>query len=269
MASTVAHHTALIALATMFLAPVGFITLTALMSDRQALTNDLWPSPFVWSNFTEIFELAPLWTFARNTLVIAALSTVGVLVSCVPVAYALSRLEWRGRRATLFLVLATYMLPAQATIVPLYIVFSKLEWTGSFAPLIVPAFFANAFDVFLLRQFFLTIPSHLTDAARVEGAGEWRVLTRVVLPLAKPAIAAVALLHFVFVWNDLFAPLLYLGEERDLWTLTLGLSEFRSRHSVEWNLTMAASLLYILPIVLLFLLAQRWVIESVKVGGQR
>jgi len=191
-----------------------------------------------------------------------------VLVSCVPVAYALSLLEWKGRRAVLFLVLATYMLPAQATVVPLYIVFAELGWTGSLKPLIIPAFFANAFDVFLLRQFFLTIPRHLTDTARVEGASELKVLLKVVLPLAKPALAAVALLHFVFVWNDLFSPLLYLGENRDLWTLTLGLSEFRGRHSVEWNLTMAASVLYILPVVVLFLFAQRWVLESVKVTGR-
>jgi multiple sugar transport system permease protein len=266
--ATVAHHTVLIGLTVMFLAPVAFIALTAVMSDSQALSHRLWPHPFVWSNFTTIFDLAPMWRFAQNTLLIAALSTLGVLVSCVPVAYALSHLEWKGRRLALFAVLATYMLPAQATIVPLYIVFAKLHWTGTLKPLIIPAFFANAFDVFLLRQFFLTIPGHLLDAARMEGASELRVLTRVVLPIARPALAAVALLHFVFVWNDLFGPLLYLGENRDLWTLTLGLSEFRSQHAVEWNLTMAASLLYILPIVALFLLAQRWVIDSVKVTGR-
>lgn len=268
VAATVAHHTVLLGLTAVFLAPIAFIGLTAVMSDRQALSHRLWPHPFVWSNFRTVFELAPMWRFAGNTVLVAVLSTIGVLVSCVPVAYALSILEWTGRRVALFAVLATYMLPFQATVIPLYIVFAKLHWTGTLKPLIVPAFFANAFDVFLLRQFFLTIPAHLVDAARVEGAGEWRVLTRVVLPIAKPALAAVALLHFVFVWNDLFGPLLYLGENRELWTLTLGLSEFRSQHAVEWNLTMAASLLYILPIVGVFLLAQRWVIDSVKVTGR-
>ena len=152
-----------------------------------------------------------------------------MVVSCIPVAYALSRMRWRGREATFLLVLSTMMLPFQVTIVPLYILFVRFGWIGTMKPLIVPLFFGDAFTIFLLRQFFLTIPAELSDAARVDGANEFQIMTRVIVPLAKPAIAAVALFQFLYSWNDFFAPLLYLGENPKLWTLSLGLSEFRGQ----------------------------------------
>jgi multiple sugar transport system permease protein len=195
------------------------------------------------------------------------LSTLGVVVSCVPVAYALSRLQWRGRQAMFLLVLSTIMLPFQATVVPLYIIFTRLHWIGTMKPLIVPLFFGDAFSIFLLRQFFLTIPEELLDAARVDGANEFRVMTSVVVPLAKPAIAAIALFQFLYAWNDFFAPLLYLGENKHLWTLSLGLSDFRGQFHTQWNLTMAASVLFMLPVILLFFAAQRVFVEGVTLTG--
>jgi multiple sugar transport system permease protein len=265
--SSIGNHALLVAVAAMFAAPMVFIVLTALMTDQQALSRQLWPHPFAWSNFVDVWRQAPMVRYAWNTLQVAMMSTLGIVVSCVPVAYALSRIRWPGREAVFILVLSTMMLPSAVTIVPLYIIFTRFHWIPSFKPLIIPAFFAgDAFSIFLLRQFFLAIPGELSDAARVDGASEFQVLLRVMVPLAKPAIAAVALFNFLYVWNDFFEPLLFVGQEPKLWTLSLGLAEFRGLHHVDWNLMMAASLLVMLPIILLFLLAQRVFMEGIKFG---
>jgi len=267
MLSSVATHSMLIVTSLMFLLPFVFIVTTALMTDDQSLTRAIWPRPFQWGNFANVFERIDLLRFTLNTTLIAGLSTVGVVVSCVPVAYALSRISWRGRQAAFILVLATLMLPFQVTVVPLYVIFVRLHWIGTLLPLIVPSFFGDAFSIFLLRQFFLTIPDEMSDAARVDGASEFQIMTRVVVPLAKPAIAAVALFNFLYNWNDFFGPLLYLGENRNVWTLGLALSEFRTLHHVEWNLTMTASLLFMLPVIVLFFLAQKVFVEGVTLTG--
>jgi multiple sugar transport system permease protein len=263
----VARHAGLIAVAVMFIAPFVFITLTALMTETQAVTPSFWPRPFQWSNFAEVFDRIPLISYAWNTTQIAVGSTIGVLVSCIPVAYALSRMQWRGRQIAFVLILATLMLPFQVTIVPLYIIWVRLGQIGHLTPLILPSFLGDAFSIFLLRQFFLTIPDELSDAARVDGASEFQIMTRVIVPLAKPAIAAVALFNFLYNWNDLFAPLLFVGTNQKLWTLTIALSEFTQRHGTEWNLTMAAAILFMLPVIVLFFLAQRVFVEGVTLTG--
>jgi multiple sugar transport system permease protein len=263
----IADHSILIALAIMFLAPFAFMLLTALMTSDQTLSAKLWPHPFHWSNVTEIFDKAPLWRYTLNTMIYAVLSTIGVLVSSIPVAYALSRLRWRGRDAAFLLVLATMMLPAQVTAVPLYVMWSKLHLVGSLAPLIIPNWFGDAFSIFLLRQFFLTIPEEYSDAARVDGCGELRILLTVVLRLAQPAIAAVGLFAFLYAWNDFFGPLLYTGENAAHWTLSLGLSQFRTQYQVEWNLTMMATILFMAPVIALFFAAQKAFVEGVTLTG--
>jgi len=265
----VGNHAALIAVSIMFLLPIAFIVLTALMTDSQARTPDIWPDPFRWNNFVDVFDRIPLLRYTFNTATIATLATLGVVVSCIPVAYALSRMRWRGRNASFLIVLSTIMLPIQVTIVPLYILFVRFGWIGTMKPLIVPLFFGDAFTIFLLRQFFLTIPSELSDAARVDGASEFQIMTRVIVPLAKPAIAAVALFQFLYSWNDFFAPLLYLIQDPDKWTLSIALSEFRSQYHVEWNLTMAAAVLFVMPVIVLFFLAQRAFIEGVTLTGTK
>jgi multiple sugar transport system permease protein len=159
------------------------------------------------------------------------------------------------------------MLPFQVTVVPLYIIFVRFGWIPSLKPLIVPAFFADAFSIFLLRQFFLTIPQELSDAARVDGASEFQIMTKVVVPLAKPAIAAVGLFNFLYHWNDFFGPLLYLGGDPELWTLAIGLAQFRMQHAVEWNLMMTASVLFMVPVIVLFFLSQRVFVEGVTLTG--
>jgi multiple sugar transport system permease protein len=267
--SSIGNHALLIAFSIMFLLPLVFVIATSLMTDQQSLTPTLWPRPFQWGNLGDVFSRIPLLRYTWNTTQIAVLSTVGVVISSIPVAYALSRMRWRGRQATFVLVLATLMLPFQVTIVPLYILFVQFGWIDTLRPLIVPSFFGDAFSIFLLRQFFLTIPEELSDAARVDGASEWQIMTRVIVPLAKPAVAAIALFNFLFNWNDLFGPLLYVVGNRNLWTLGLGLSEFKTLHHVEWNLTMAAAILFMLPVIVLFFLAQRVFIEGVTLTGTK
>ena len=263
----VADHSILIVLTLMFLAPFVFIALTALMTTRQALSPRLWPEPFQWSNFVDVFHTAPVLRFALNTMFYAGLATIGVLVSSIPVAYALSRLRWRGRDAVFVLVLVSLMLPYQVTVIPVYVVFAKLHLVGSLWPLIIPNFLGDAFSIFLLRQFFLTIPEEYADAARVDGCGELRILVSVFLRLAKPAIAAVALFEFLYCFNDFFGPLLYTSEASSNWTLSLGLAQFRTTYQVEWNLTMAATLTFMVPVIIVFFLAQRAFVEGVTLTG--
>jgi multiple sugar transport system permease protein len=264
---TIADHSLLIAAAIAFLAPFAFMVMTALMTDAQSLSPDLWPKPFHWSNFTDVFDQAPFLRYTANSMLYAGLATIGVLVSSIPVAYALSRLRWKGRDAVFVLVLASMMLPAQVTAVPLYVMWSKLHLVGSLAPVIIPNWFGDAFSIFLLRQFFMTIPEEYADAARVDGCGEFKIMCTVILRLAKPAIAAVALFSFLYCWNDFFGPLLYTGENEHHWTVSLGLSQFRTTYQVHWNLTMAATILFMAPVIALFFAAQKAFVEGVTLTG--
>jgi multiple sugar transport system permease protein len=268
----VANHSVLIALAIAFLAPFVFIALTALMTNDQALSARLWPHPFAWHNFIDVFTKAPLWRWALNTLQYSVLATIGVLVSSIPVAYALAKLRWRGQYIAFLIVLIALMLPPQVTVVPLYVMWAKFhpfgfDFIGTLWPVIAPNWLGDAFSIFLLRQFFLTIPDEYLDAARVDGCGEFRILTTVVCRLAKPAIAAVALFSFLYTFNDFFLPLLYTSEAPHSWVLSIGLSEFRSLHQVQWNLTMAATLLVIAPVIVVFFLAQKAFVQGVTLTG--
>ena len=264
---SIADHSLLIAAAVIFAAPVVFIGLTSLMTNDQALSSRLWPEPFRWENYVDVFSSAPLWRWALNSFIYATLATLGLLLSSVPVAYAFARLKWRGRDAMFLIVLVALILPPQITVVPLYVMWAKLHLVGTLWPLIIPNWFGDAFAIFLLRQFFLTIPEEYLDAARVDGCGEFRILTTVVLRLAKPAIAAVALFSVLYTWNDFFLPLLYTSENPDSWVTSIGLSQFRNLHQVQWNLTMAATLLVMLPVVLVFFLAQKAFVEGVTLTG--
>ena len=263
----VADHSLLIVAALVFLAPFVFIVLTAFMTNAQALSPNLWPHPFRFQNFADVFSEAPLWRYALNSLIYGGLATLFLLMSSIPVAYALAKLRWRGREAAFLVVLIAMMLPPQVTVIPVYVMWAKLHLVGSLWPLILPNLLGDAFSIFLLRQFFLTIPDEYLDAARVDGCGEFRILTTVVLRLAKPAIAAVALFSFLFCFNDFFGPLLYTGENPDNWTLSVALAQFRTVHQVQWNLTMAATLIVIAPVVVLFFLAQRAFVEGVTLTG--
>jgi multiple sugar transport system permease protein len=267
MLQGIARHALLIGVGVVFVSPFVFVIFTALMTRDQALTRAIWPQPFRFHNFYDVLSQQPLLRWTWNTFLVSFLSSLGVVLSCAPPAYALARMRFRGRNAVFLLVLSTMMLPIQVTIIPLYVLFSHLGWIGSLKPLIIPGFFGDAFSIFLLRQFFMTIPSALTDAARVDGASELRLLLRVVVPLAKPALVAVFLFNFLYCWNDLFAPLLYVGADPASYTVSLGLSEFRSSRHVDYELMMAACVLFTLPVTLLFFLAQRAFVEGVTVTG--
>jgi multiple sugar transport system permease protein len=226
-----------------------------------------------WQNFADAMERAirpgtgvTFFTYIRNSLTIAVFSIIGTLISCTTAAYGFSRVHWPGRDKVFLIVLATLMLPFQVLMIPLYVMFSKIGWTNTFLPLIVPTFFGNAFMIFLLRQFFLTIPEEMCDAARVDGATEWQIFLRLVLPLSKPVLASVVVFTFLWAWNDFMAPLLYLTDPK-LFTLAIGLQDFQGRHNVSWNLLMAASVMFTLPIIVAFFFAQRTFIQGVKLTG--
>jgi multiple sugar transport system permease protein len=267
--TTVANHAVAIALTAVFVLPLFFVVTTSLMSQQQALNpHDLIPHPFQWRNYTDIFSEEPILRYGWNTLVYAGLATLGVVLSSVPVAYALSVIKWRGQRAVFLLVISTMMLPSQVTIVPLFLLFKHFGWIGSLKPLIVPAFLGDAFSIFLLRQFFLTIPSELVDAARVDGANEFQIMWHVVVKVAKPAIAAVGLFQFLYCWNDFFGPLIYSLNNDKIWTLSVGLQQFTTIHrGVLWNQQMAASVVFMLPVIILFLVAQKAFIEGITLTG--
>ena len=265
----VANHSIAIVVALMFLLPFVFIVLTSLMTDRQSLSAKLWPDPIQWSNYIDVFRTQPeMFRWIGNTMMYCGLATLGLLLSSIPVAYALARLRWRGRQVAFLIVLATMMLPQQVTVVPLYVMWSKLGLVGTLWPVILVTWFGDAFSIFLLRQFFLTIPQEYIDAARVDGCGEFRILTTVVLRLAKPAIAAVALFSVLYCFNDYFLPLLYVGQgDTQTWPVSIGLSQFRNLHQVQWNLTMAATLLVMLPVIVIFFLAQKVFVEGITLTG--
>jgi len=191
---------------------------------------------------------------------------VGTVLSCSLVAYSLAKIRWRGRDLVFYSLLATMILPSQVTIVPTFTIFKWLGWIGTIKPLTVPAFFGGAFYIFLLRQFFMTIPNELSDAAKIDGCSELAIYWRIVLPLSKPALATVGLFTFIGAWNDFLGPLLYLNDERS-YTLAMGLQRFVSQHGAEWALLMAASTVMTLPIIIIFFLAQRIFIQGVTLTG--
>jgi multiple sugar transport system permease protein len=253
-----------------FMLPFYWMISTSLKPDAQlAVFPPIWvPHPLMWSNYVDAVTLIPFVLYLKNTLIICTAVVAGVVLSSSLCAYGFARISWPGRNVLFLLMLATLMLPYQVTALPLYVVFVKVfHWVPGLKPLIVPSFFGDAFSIFLLRQFFRSIPDELADAARVDGANDWQIMTRVIVPLAKPAIAAVALFNFLYAWNDFFAPLLYVGEDNKSWTLAIGLSEFKALHHVQWNLTMAASLEFMIPVVILFFLMQRVFIEGITVTG--
>jgi multiple sugar transport system permease protein len=259
---------ALAGLAALFVLPFLWMLSTSLKAERQvfALPPGWLPRPARWDNYPAALAAFPFWLYLSNTLFLCAATVVGSLISCALPAYAFARIPFRGREALFMVMLCTIMLPAQATMLPVFLLFRWLGWIGSFRPLWVPAFFGNAFYIFLLRQFFRTIPRELSDAARIDGCNELGIFWRVILPLSKPALASVALFSFIGSWTDYVGPLVYLHDERQF-TLALGLTAFLGRHGAEWNLLMAAATVVTAPLILLFLLTQRTFVKGVALSG--
>lgn len=261
-------HAVLLAAGTLFVLPLLWMVSTALKPDTQlfAYPPEWIPKPPMWSNFRRAVEYIPFVHYTINTVYVSSMVVGGTLISSLLPAYSFSRIRWVGRNVLFGVVIATMILPYEVTMVPQYIIFRKLGWIGTYWPLIVPAFLGSPFFIFLLRQFLLTIPEELADAARIDGASEFAILWRVFAPLAKPALATVALFSFMWTWNDFLRPLIYLNDAAT-YTLSLGLQQFQTAHGAEWALLMAASTLVVLPMVLLFFFAQRTFIQGITMTG--
>jgi multiple sugar transport system permease protein len=257
-----------VVVAVLFLLPLFWMVSSSLKPDYQVLESPpRWlPHPAVWSNFPAALTYVPFGRYTLNTLFIAVMVILGHLLSCTLVAYGFARYRAPGKNALFLVLLATMMLPYPVTMVPIYIGFSTLGWVDTFWPLIVPAFFGSPFYIFLLRQFFLTLPPELEDAARVDGANTLQTLWHVILPISKPALATVAIFSFQAAWNDFLTPLIYLHKQT-LYTISLGLSFFRSSYDIRWGYLMAAALVTMLPMVIVFFLAQRLFVQGIALTG--
>lgn len=270
IASRFVLHLVLLLLGLLFVLPFVWMLSTSLKPNTQIFVYPpQWiPRPVLWSNYLEAMTTVPFLLYFRNTVFISGMTVIGTFLSCSLVAYGFSRVRWIGRDVVFLIVLATMMLPVATTIVPLYIIFRHLGWIGTFKPLVVPPFFGTPFFIFLLRQFFMTIPMELSDAARIDGANELGIWARIVLPLSKPALATVALFSFMFSWSDFFGPLVFLTDPK-LYTVSLGLSQFQGRYDTAWGQVMAASAVITVPIIILFFVAQRQFIEGVTLTGMK
>ena len=254
--------------AILFLVPFLWMISSSLKPNYQIFeVPPRWiPNPPRWENYTEALTILPFGRYVLNTALITILTIVGHLLSCTIIAYAFARLRAPGRDTLFVVMLATMMLPYPVTMVPLYVLFQRLGWINTIYPLVVPAFLGSPFYIFLMRQFFKTIPRDYEDAAYMDGANLLQILLRIMLPLAAPALATVAIFSFQAAWNDFLAPLIYL-QKPDLYTVTLGLQFFRSTYTTNWAYLMAASLVTTLPVIVVFFLAQRYFVEGITLGG--
>ncbi|MBM6383104.1 carbohydrate ABC transporter permease [Paenibacillus illinoisensis] len=258
----------LIVASAFFMIPFIWLLSTSLKPLTQIFTfpPEWIPRPILWSNYSRAVEYIPFWTYLKNTAIITIVSTLGVIISCPLVAYSFAKLEYRGRGILFFVTLAVMMIPGQVTMIPLFLLFTKLGWVGTPLPLIVPQFFGVPIYIFLLRQFFMGLPDALREAARLDGASEFRIYLQIMFPLAKSAVLAVALFQFMGSWTDFMGPLLYLTNEPS-YTVSLGLQQFQSQKGSEWGLLMAVSTLMTLPIIVLFFFLQKTFISGITFSG--
>ncbi len=272
-------HALLVVMAILWLAPLAWMVVTSLKPADQAASASLrlLPDP-ASSTVSQIVEnYSGVWNdeavqfpiYLRNTLIVAILSVAGMTLSSAMVAYGFARIPFRGRGPFFALTLATMMIPFPVIMGPLYVLFGHLGWIGSLKPLWVPAWFGGAFNIFLLRQFYMGLPKELDEAARLDGCSHWGIFWRIIVPLSRPALAVVALFHFIYVWNDFLAPMIFLTH-RDDFTLALGLQMYQSKSgNTPWNLLMAAGTMVVAPVVVLFFLAQRSFVRGIAAGGGR
>jgi len=273
-----ARHVVLICLSAVFLLPLLWMVASSLKSNSAIFVYppQLVPSHPKFANYRKAFDYIPFWLYFRNSLIVSGATICGILFSCVPAAYAFSVLRWRGRDLVFYVVLAGIMLPFQVLMVPLYVMYRDLHFLGTLLPLIVAPFFgqyiSSAFSaslaIFLLRQFFRSLPRELIDAARIDGAGEWATLLRIVVPIAKGGLITVMLFSFLSSWTDFLAPLIFLNKG-SLFTLSLGLQQYQSLHFTAFNYLMAAAFVFALPVLVAFVFAQRFFVEGIALTGLR
>ncbi len=255
-------------LAILFVLPVFYLFMGAFKAESELFRVPFkWlPDKFILDNFSNMFQSIPFMRYLKNTMIIVAFNIVGSLLSCSLVAYGFSRLRWPGRDKVFILVLITMILPYQVTLVPLFLMFTKIKWIGTFLPLIVPCFFGNPFFIFLLRQFFTGIPQDISEAARIDGASEFTIFSRLILPMAKPALTTVALFAFIRSWNDFLGPLVFLGRD-ELYTLSLAASMLKSNLDPNWSVLLALGTVMILPVLLIFFVMQKYFIQGIAMSG--
>ena len=254
-----------------YLLPLLWLVSTSLKDDQQVFVfpPEWIPNPVRLDNYASAWAYADFTRYLGKTLQVTVLTVIGRTVSAAFVAYGFARIRFPGRDKLFLLVLATLMLPEIVLLIPQFVEFRVLGWVNTFKPLIVPAWFGGgAFSIFLLRQFFLTIPVELADAARIDGAGEVSILTRVILPLSQPALATVAIFAFMGAWNDFMGPLIYLNSDKK-WTMTLGLQHFIQTHTTQWTYLMAISALMVVPVIVTFFFAQKQFIQGVVLTGTK
>jgi multiple sugar transport system permease protein len=258
----------LIGLAVVFILPFMWMVATSLKKSQDVFTYPptFLPNSFEWRNYLVGWNTLPFNTFLRNSLVVTLANVVGNLISCSLVAYGFARMRARGRDLLFLLLLATLMIPREVTIVPRFLLFSRIGLVNTLWPLILPAWFGFPFFIFLLRQFFMSIPQELDEAARIDGASSLRILTTIILPLSKPALATVAVFAFIGNWTNVLDPLIYIRSQ-ELYTLALGLNLFRGVNLIQFNLLMAVSIITLLPVLVVFFLSQRLFVQGVTLTG--
>lgn len=255
-------------LAALFMVPFVWMVSTSLK--QEAGLFDIppkWiPDPMQWSNYKLAVTAFPFVRYALNTLFLTAIAVIGTTISSAIVAYGFARIAWPGRNTWFVILLCTMMLPGQVTMIPVFILFKNLGWINTYLPLTIPYFFGGAFYIFLLRQFFLTIPRELSDAAKIDGSPEFMTFLNIFVPLSKPALATIAIFTFMGAWGDFLGPLIYLNDSNNF-TLALGLRSFQMQYGTRWNVMMAASLLVMIPTLVLFFSFQRYFIEGITLTG--
>ncbi len=263
-----AVYVVLTAIAIVFMIPLLWMFATSLKSRSEIFA---WPPSWIpeqplWSNYAMAFEKYPLARFMMNTSVLVIFNIIGELLAVPLIAYGFARLNFPFKRVLFILMLSTMMIPGQIKLIPLYSIYSRLGLVNTYVPLVLPAFFGNPFFIFLMVQYIRTIPRDLDEAARIDGAGTWTILYRIILPLCKPVLAVMIVFTFLWVWNDFLQPLIYLNDFYS-YPISVGLAFFRGRYSVEWNLFMAATLVSILPVLVLYFFAQRHLIGGIASLG--
>jgi multiple sugar transport system permease protein len=258
----------LTSLSVIVLVPVAWMLSTALKPQSQIFSFPpvYIPHPLLWSNFVDALTAEPFDLYARNTFLLVIVNVIGQLLSCTLIAYGFARLRFPGRNVLFMVMLATLLIPPQVTMIPLFILFRTLGWVDTYLPLTVPAFFGNPFYVFLLRQYMLTLPYELDEAARIDGCNTWQILYKILVPLCWPPLTIVVVFTFTDVYNDFLNPLIYLSDPSKF-TLTIGLANFVGHYSSNWNYLMAASLVFLVPLLITYYFAQRHLIGGIASFG--
>lgn len=248
-----------------FLGPILWVLLTSVKSSSEVVTYppQIFPSVWRWENYVAAWESQPFGTYFKNSMLITVFTTVGQAITTAMTAYGFTRFEFKGKNVLFFLLLASMMLPWDVTVIPKYMLFNELGWINTLKPLIIPGMFASGYNVFLLRQFLMNFPEALVESARIDGANEWQIFTRIYLPLMKAPLLLISMLNIMTVWNDYLGPLIFL-QDRSKYTMALGLAAFRGVHSTNTIAIMAITVVMMVPPILAFLFAQRYIIDGLE-----